>query len=98
MRELFVDMIREFDERERAREQEQREYEERVRMELRAEKKQELEVLNEMNSLLRQILQRMPPNMNTLIPESYSQRAPYIIALPTAPAPRSVTHDQGTQV
>lgn len=60
MRDMFTEMNRDFDERERLRLLEQRQYEEQVRREARAERAQEMVVLQEMTSLLRQMVQRVP--------------------------------------
>ncbi|KAM4624580.1 uncharacterized protein ACJ7VT_005439 [Polymixia lowei] len=60
MRDLFREMDEDFNERERLRLLEQREYEERVRREARLETAQQMAVLQDMTSLLRQMVQQMP--------------------------------------
>ncbi|XP_036372002.1 uncharacterized protein LOC118769095 [Megalops cyprinoides] len=60
MRDLFSEMDKQFHEQERLRLLEQREYEERVRREARVEKAQEMALLQDITSLLREMVQRMP--------------------------------------
>ncbi|XP_034044784.1 nicotinate-nucleotide pyrophosphorylase [carboxylating]-like isoform X2 [Thalassophryne amazonica] len=60
MRDLFREMDKDFNKRERLRLLEEREYEEHARREARVEKIQEVAVLQDMTSLLRQMVQCLP--------------------------------------
>ncbi|XP_029910761.1 uncharacterized protein LOC115361510 isoform X2 [Myripristis murdjan] len=77
IRELFADLDRNLNERERLRLLEQREYEERVRREEQLERAQEMAVLQDVTSLLQQMVQRktamQPPHPHSALMEADGQ-------------------------